>query len=98
MPQQTMANIYGQGYTHAAPTVTIPNHSSTPYTFGYNGRTYPNTNSSFKAPYTTVAYTDSIPLPDSSLDFLPNHAYEILPRFNAYDQSKTDGFGYETPP
>jgi hypothetical protein len=28
---------------------------------------------------------------------LPNHAYQILPRFNAYYQPETGSFGYETP-
>jgi hypothetical protein len=47
--------------------------------------------------YTTVAYIDPIPLPGSSLVFLRNHAYQILPRFNAYYQPETGSFGYETP-
>jgi hypothetical protein len=46
--------------------------------------------------YTTVAYTDPIPLPDSSLDFLHNHAFQILPCLNAYSQLKASGFGYES--
>jgi hypothetical protein len=84
MTQQTMASMYGQGYTHTAPSFTIPNPSSTPYTSRFNGRAYPNPSSNFQAPYTTVAYIDPIPLPGSSLGFLPNHAYQILPCFNAY--------------
>jgi hypothetical protein len=32
------------------------------------------------------------------LGFLPNHAYQTLPRFNAYSQPEAGGFGYETPP
>jgi hypothetical protein len=48
--------------------------------------------------YTTVAYIDPIPLPGSSLGFLPNHAYQNAPWFNAYGQSEASGFGYETPP
>jgi hypothetical protein len=48
--------------------------------------------------YTTVAYTDSIPLTVSSLGFLPNHAYQNAPQFNAYGQPEAGGFGYENPP
>jgi hypothetical protein len=70
----------------------------TPYTFVFNGRAYPNPSNNFQAPYTTVAYNDHIPLPDSLLGFLPNHAYQTPPRFNAYDQLKAGGFDYETPP
>jgi hypothetical protein len=98
MPQHATANMYGQGYTHTAPIFTMPNPSSTPYTSGFNGRAYPNPNSNFQVRYTTVAYTDSIPSPDSSLGFLPNHAYQTPPRFNAYGQPKIGGFGYESPP
>jgi hypothetical protein len=75
MPQQAMTSMYGQGYTHTVPSFTMPNPSSTPYTSGFNGRAYPNPSGNFQAPHTTIAYTDSIPLPDSSLGFLPNHAY-----------------------
>jgi hypothetical protein len=96
LPQQTTTSMYGQGYIHTAPSFTIPNPSSTPYTFGFNGRAYPSGN--FQASYTTVAYTNPISLPGSSLHFLPNHTYQILPCFNAYSQSETGGFGYETPP
>jgi hypothetical protein len=76
----------------------MPNPSSAPYTFGYNGRAYTNPNGNYQAPYTTVAYTDLISLPNSSLGFLRNHAYQHTPHFNTYGQPKTDGFGYETPP
>jgi hypothetical protein len=34
MPQQTTANMYGQGYTHTVPSFTIPNPSSTPIPLG----------------------------------------------------------------
>jgi hypothetical protein len=77
MPQQTTASMYGQGYTHTAPSFTIPNPSSTPYTSGFNGRAYPNPTSNFQALYTTVAYTGPIPLLGSSLGFLPNHVYKL---------------------
>jgi hypothetical protein len=89
MPQHATASMYGQGYTHTAPSFTIPNPSLTPYTSGFNGRAYPNPNGNFQAPYTTIAYTDPIPLPSSSLGFLPNHAYQILLHFNAYGQPET---------
>jgi hypothetical protein len=88
----------GKKYTHTAPNFTIPNPSSTPYTSEFNGGAYPNSNNNFQAPHTTIAYTDPVLLPDSSLGFLPNHDYQTLPCFNAYGQSKISGFGYETPP
>jgi hypothetical protein len=98
MPQQTMASMYGQGYTHTTPSFTIPNPSSTLYTSGFNGQAYPNPSSNFQAPYTTVAYIDPIPLPGSSLGFLPNHAYQTPPHFIAYGQPEADDLAYETPP
>jgi hypothetical protein len=96
MPHQATTSMYGQGYTHTAPSLTIPNLSLTPYTSGLNGWVYPNPNDNFQAPYTTVAYTDPILLPRRSLGFLPNHAYQLPPCFNAYGQLETGGFGYET--
>jgi hypothetical protein len=84
MPQQAMANMYGQGYTHTVPIFTMPNRSSTPYTSGFSGRVSPNPSGNFQALYTTIAYTDPIPLPGSSLGFLLNHAYQTQPCFNAY--------------
>jgi hypothetical protein len=84
MSQQATASMYGQGYTHTALSFTMSNPSSTPYTFRFNGRAYPNPSGNFQASYTTVAYTDTIPLPGSSLGFLPNNAYQTPPRFNAY--------------
>jgi hypothetical protein len=98
MPQQATISMYGQGYTRTVPSFTIPNPISTPYTSRFNGRAYPNPNGKFQALYTTVAYTDHIPLPSSSLGFLPNHTHQLPPHFNAYGRPKTDGFGYETPP
>jgi hypothetical protein len=98
MSQQTMVNMYGQWYTHTAPSITIPNPSSTPYTSGFNGRAYSNLRSNFQAPYTTVAYTDPIPLPGSSLGFLHNHTYQTPPHFNAYGQPEAGDLCYETPP
>jgi hypothetical protein len=97
MPRQTMASMFGQGYMHTAPSLSMPNPCSAPYTSGYNGRAYPNPNGNYQALYTTIACIDPIPLPGSSLRFLPNHVYQNVPRFNAYGQPKADGFGYETP-
>jgi hypothetical protein len=97
MPQQTTSSMYGQGYTHTTPSFTIPNHSSTPYPSGFNCRAYPNPSNNFRASYMTVAYTDPIPLPGSLLGFLPNHAYQTPPRFNAYSQPEASYFGCETP-
>jgi hypothetical protein len=98
MPQQTMASMYGQGYMHTAPSFTNPNPGSTPYTSVYNGQAYSNPNGNYQALYTIIAYTDPIPLLSSSLDFLPNHAYQTPPRLNAFSQREAGGFGYETPP
>jgi hypothetical protein len=98
VPQQTTASMYEQGYTHTALSFTTPNPGSASYTSGYNGRAYPNPSGNFQASYTTIAYTDPITLLGSSLGFLPNHAYQTPPRFNAYSQPEAGGFGYETPP
>jgi hypothetical protein len=98
MPQQTTASMFGQGYTHTVPSFFMPNSTSAPYTSGYNDRAYPNPNGNYQAPYTTIAYTDPIPLPGSSLGFLPNHDYQNTPHFNTYGQPKASGFGFETPP
>jgi hypothetical protein len=76
----------------------MPNPNSATYTSGYNGRTYPNPNSNYQVPYTTIACIDPIPLPSSSLGFLPNHPYQNASRFNAYGQPEVSGFGFETPP
>jgi hypothetical protein len=91
--------MFGQGYMHIAPSFTIPNPDSVSYTSGYNGEAYPhpNPNDTYQATYTTVAYADPIPLPSSLLGFLPNHAYQNMTCFNAYDQPETGGFGFETP-
>jgi hypothetical protein len=98
MPQQATAGMYGHGYTHTTPSFTIPNPSSIPYTSEFNGWAYPNPSGNFQASYTTIAYTNPIPLPGSLLGLLTNHAYQTLPHFNAYGQTEAGGFGYETPP
>jgi hypothetical protein len=76
----------------------MPNFTSISYTLGGNGQAYAHASSNYQVSYTTVAYTNCIPLPDSSLGFLPNHAYQNVSRFNAYSQPEVDDFGYETPP
>jgi hypothetical protein len=98
MPQQTMTSMFGQGYMQTASSFSVPNFSSAPYTPGGNGRAYANPNGNYQAPYSTVAYTDPIPLLGSSTGFLPNHAYHNAMRYNAYCQPENDSFGYETPP
>jgi hypothetical protein len=90
--------MFGQGYTQTAPSFSLPNFTLAPYTPGGNDRAHMHASSSYQDLYITVAYTDPIPLPGSSLGFLPNHAYHIPPRLNAYGQLVADGFGYETPP
>jgi hypothetical protein len=69
MQQQTTANMFGQGYTYTTPSFSMPNFSSAPYTPGGNDPAYAHASSSYQAPYTTIAYTDPIPLPGSLLGF-----------------------------
>jgi hypothetical protein len=57
-----------------------------------------NTNGTYQVLYSTVAYTDPIPLPGSSAGILPNHTYHNTPWYNAYNQLENDDFGYEIPP
>jgi hypothetical protein len=83
-PQQTMTCMFGQGYTQTAPSFSILNFTSAPYTLRGNGRAYAHASGNYQALYTIVAYADPIPLPGSSLGFLPNHAYQNLSCFNAY--------------
>jgi hypothetical protein len=97
MSQQTTANMFSQGYMQTTPSFSMPNFTSASYTPGGNGRAYTHANGNFQAPYTTISYTDPIPLPDSLLGFLLNHTYQNASRFNAYGQSEAGGFGYETP-
>jgi hypothetical protein len=63
MPQQTMASMFGQGYTHTVSSFSMPNPGSAPYTSGYNCRAYPNPNGIYQALYTTISYTHPVPLP-----------------------------------
>jgi hypothetical protein len=48
--------------------------------------------------YSTIAYTDPIPLLSSSLGFFANHAYQNTLQFNTCSQPEADNFGYETLP
>jgi hypothetical protein len=93
-----MASMFGQWYTQTTPSFSMPNFTSAPYTHRGNDQAYAYASGNYQALYTTIAYTDSIPLLGSLLGFLPNHAYQYMPRFNAYSQLEADGFGYETPP
>jgi hypothetical protein len=76
MPQQTTTSMFRQGYTHAAPNFSMPSFTLAAYNHEGIGRVYVYASSSYHALYITVAYTDPIPLPSSSLGFLPNHAYQ----------------------
>jgi hypothetical protein len=49
MPQQTTASMFGQGYTHTAPSFSMPNLDSALYISGYNGRAYPNPKGNYQA-------------------------------------------------
>jgi hypothetical protein len=90
--------MFRLGYTQAAPSFSMPNFSLAPYTPEGNGQAYANANDNYQAPYSTVAYTDPISLPDNSAGFLSNHAYHKVTRYIADSQSETVGFGYKTPP
>jgi hypothetical protein len=89
--------MFKRGYTHTPLLAfSVPNPGLAAYTAGYNGRAYPNRNDNYQASYTTIAYTDPIPLSGSSLGFLSNHAYQNVSRFNTYGQLEIGGFGYGT--
>jgi hypothetical protein len=98
MLQQTTINMFGQGYTHAAPNFSMPNSGSSLYTPGCHGQIYTNTNDNYQASYTTVAYTDFIPLPDTSARFWLNYANNNMMWYNTYSLLKHGDFGYETLP
>jgi hypothetical protein len=76
----------------------MPNFTLTPIHPRGNGRAYAHASGNYQASYSTVAYTDHIPLPCCSLGLLPNHTDQNALCFNAYGQPKADVFGYETPP
>jgi hypothetical protein len=97
MSQQTTVSMFGQEYTQTTPTFSSSNFNSASYTPGGNGRTYANTNGNYQAMYSTVAYTDLIPLLDSSARFLLNHANHNATWYNTYGQLENDGFSYKTP-
>jgi hypothetical protein len=67
--------MFRQGYTQTTHSFSMPNFTLAPYILGGNGRAYAHASNNYQASYSTVAYTNPIPLPDSSLGFLPNHAY-----------------------
>jgi hypothetical protein len=68
-----MARMFGQGYTPTALSFSMPNPCLAPYTLRYNGQIYTNPNGNYQAPYSTVAYTDLIPLPGNLVGFLPSY-------------------------
>jgi hypothetical protein len=74
----------------------MTNPTLAPYTPEGNDQTYSNTNGNYQASYSTIAYIDPIPLSDSLVGFLSNQAYYNVTQYNAYVQSKNDGFSYET--
>jgi hypothetical protein len=74
----------------------MTNPTLAPYTPEGNDQTYSNTNGNYQASYSTIAYTDPIPLSDSLAGFLSNQAYYNVTQYNAYVQSENDGFSYET--
>jgi hypothetical protein len=89
-----MASMFMQGYAQTAPSFSMTSFTLSAYTPGGNGRAYAHASGNYQALYTTVAYTDPIPLLDS---FLPNHAYQNAPQFNVYDRLEAGGISYETP-
>jgi hypothetical protein len=93
-----MTCSFSQWYAPATPSFALPNPGSAPYISGYNGRTYTNTNGNYKAMYATVAYTDPIPLPDSSAGRWLNYANNNMTRYATYSPPDHGGYGYETPP
>jgi hypothetical protein len=97
IPQQAMTSLFGQGYTYATPSFLMPNLGSGPYTPGCNGQMYVNTNNNYQALYSTIAYTNPIPLPSSSAGFLVNYVYNNAMRNNTHGPLEHGDFDYETP-
>jgi hypothetical protein len=97
MPQQTTTIMFGKGYVHATPSFSMPNPDLAPYTPGCNDRIYANTNGYYQASYTTVAYTDLIPLPDGSIGLWPKYTNNNTMQYNTYDPLEHGDCGYETP-
>jgi hypothetical protein len=91
-----MASMFGQGYMHTAPSFSMPNPGPVVYTCRCNGRAYTNPNDNYQALYTTVAYTDLIPLHDSLVGLLLISAYHNATLYNTQGQPECGGFGYET--
>jgi hypothetical protein len=81
-PQQTMACMFRLWYMHTTPSFSMPNPGPAPYTPRCNGRTYANNNDNFEVSYSTVAYTNTIPLPGSLAGFLLNSAYHNTMWYN----------------
>jgi hypothetical protein len=98
MLQQTTTSIFEQGYMQTTPSFSMPNLTSAPYTPEGNGQTYAYASGNYQDTYSIIAHIDYIPLPGSSLDFLPSHAYQNVPRFNGYGHLEACHFGYEISP
>jgi hypothetical protein len=91
MLQQTTTSMFRQGYTHATPSFSMPSPDSASYTAGCNGWTYANAHDNYQAPYTTIPYTDLIPLPDSSTGPWPNYTNNHMMWYTTYDPPDHDG-------
>jgi hypothetical protein len=96
MPQQTTVGMFEQGYTQTTPSFPMENPGPTPYTPECNSQSYTNNNGNYQALYSTVAYTNPIPLPSSSVGFLSISAYHNMIRYSTQGQPEYGGFGYET--
>jgi hypothetical protein len=60
--QHTIASMFRQGYTQTTPSFSMPNFSLIPYTPRVMAEHMQTPNSKYQAPYSTVAYTNLIPL------------------------------------
>jgi hypothetical protein len=96
--QQTMTIMFGQGYTHAAPSFLMLNLGSTSYTPRCNDWSYANINDNYHVLYTTVAYTEPIPLPDGSVGPWLNDTNNNTMWYNTHGMSENRVYGYETLP
>jgi hypothetical protein len=90
--------MFGQGYIPATLSYSMPNSSLTPYTPGCNDRAYTNTNGNYQATYTTVGYTDHIPLPGGSNIRCLTCTNNNTMCYATYNPPDHGGYGYETPP